>query len=173
MKKSIFFILFNLLIAYNLDFNLNNSYIKYTGNHPLHSWVGITKQFNIDIQENNDFFTIFISTKLNSFDSNNENRDSNMLYYTESLKYPVVSFKSEKIYFSKINQTKLIQGKLNFHGIEKNINAKVEISESDKNIIGQCNFTIKLSEFNIERPKLLMLSIEDDIIIEAKIEFLK
>jgi len=173
VKKLFLFLLINFLLSDEFNFNSENSYIKYIGQHPLHSWIGISNNFEFNLNLNENTFSIYISARLDSFDSNNENRDSNMLYYTESLKYPNVTFKSDLIKYTKLKRINIIKGTLNFHGIEKQIIAKVEILENNSTFIGKCNFKIKLSDFNIERPKLLMLSIENIIELETKIELSK
>ena len=173
MQKIILLLFINFLLSDEFNFYPENSYIKYIGHHPLHSWTGISNNFEFDLNINENSFSIYISSRLDSFDSNNENRDSNMLFYTESLKYPNVTFKSDIITYTKLKKINLIKGILNFHGIEKQITAKVEILENNSTFVGICNFKIKLSDFNIERPKLLMLSIEDIIELETKIELLK
>ena len=110
MKKILLLVFLNLLISNELFLDLEGSYIKYYGSHPLHSWVGESKNFIFEINNKNEKNSIFISVKLNSFDSNNENRDSNMLYYTESLRYPNVTFKSNQINFETLNQITSING---------------------------------------------------------------
>jgi len=168
MKKIIILFLLNLLSSNQL--NIESSYIIYTGIHPFHTWQGTSKEFICNIkEEKNGYYTIFISALLNSFDSNNENRDSNMLYYTESLKYPNVTFISDMIKFEQLYNLNSIQGKLNFHGIEKSMIIDVDIIENDLNFIGQCFFKIDLNEFEIEIPKLLMLPINNIIDINAEI----
>tara|TARA_B100001250_G_C19629524_1_gene713126 strand:+ start:388 stop:915 length:528 start_codon:yes stop_codon:yes gene_type:complete len=169
MKKLFFLLLFNFLIPNNLILDLDDSYIRYYGNHPLHSWVGESEDFIFELNNNNDKFSIFISAKVNSFDSKNENRDSNMLYYLESFKYPDVTFKSNHINFDTLNQINMINGILNFHGIEKNITINIDLNENQSDLIGKCFFDINLNDYNIERPKLLMLPIDNKIKLEAQI----
>ena len=173
MKKILLLFLLNFLISNELTFNSKKSFIKYTGYHPLHSWEGFSKDIEFRLNQNNNTFSIYISTRLDSFNSNNENRDSNMLFYTESLKFPKVTFISENIEYKNLENLNLIKGTLYFHGVEKSIIAKVKIIEKQSTILGECNFQIKLSDFNIERPKLLMLSIKDNIDLKATIELLK
>ena len=173
MKKFIIILIINFLFSIQFEHKANNSYIKYSGSHPLHNWIGVTNNFIFKIDSNNNQFSIYISAPLKYFDSKNENRDSNMLYYVESLKYPNVTFKSKKFNYTSLDKIILIDGILDFHGIKKSIIAKINLMENSSSIIGKCSFDISLSEFNINKPKLLMLSINDIISIEANIELIK
>ena len=169
MKKIILLSFVNLLFSNQFNFNLEKSYITYTVMHPFHTWDGTSKDFTVDIKNHNNQLIIFVSAQLNSFDSKNENRDSNMLFYTESLKYPYVTFISDTIKYKELSMIKSIEGNLNFHGMEKRVNIDMEIIENDLNLSGQCKFKIDLNEFNIELPKLLMLPINNIIDINSKI----
>ena len=79
-----------------------------------------------------------------------------MLYYTESLLYPIVSFKSQMFHFNqRFDQSIDLKGSLNFHGINKEIPIKIFLSKEDDNFWGICNFTLDLDIFNVEKPSLL------------------
>ena len=144
------------------------SFITYTMHHPLHDWNGICKDFNsvlvADSQKNN-ISQIAVSAKLSNFDSKNANRDSHMIEVAEGLKFPNVTFTSSEI---ERNGNKLnIKGKVNFHGVSKNINfeANQRNFEGKVEILG--SFTIKMSQFNITPPSLMGMQTDD----EFKIDF--
>ena len=59
MKKLFFLLLFNFLIPNNLILDLDDSYIRYYGNHPLHSWVGESEDFIFELNNNNDKYHDF------------------------------------------------------------------------------------------------------------------
>ena len=96
--KKLTVILF-LSIIYSTDWGIDTtySYIKYKGEHTFHSWQGISKNIDFNLECNDEnICTLEVSTSLENFDSGNDSRDSNMLYYTESLLYPIVTFYSEE-----------------------------------------------------------------------------
>ena len=78
---------------------LTTSKINYHGSHPLHSWIGTSSeavgQITYDADTNSG--TVTVEVALNSFDSRISSRDSNMLYYTDALDYPIVRFVSTNI----------------------------------------------------------------------------
>ena len=167
-------LLFTSILSAGWAIDTTYSYIKYTGNHPLHSWTGISKDINFKLNCDNDDCTIIISTPLEKFDSGNDSRDSNMLYYTNSLAHPVVSFKSDSFRFDdQFDKSISLKGLLNFHGIKKEIPLKITLSKENNAFWGICNFNFELSVFNVDRPSLLMLKISDIISVEAKLKLIK
>ena len=91
------FILVSLCLGLNLD--AEKSYVTYKGSHPAHSWEGTSKEIISSLScsdtDASQECVLEIEIPIESFDSRNENRDSNMFYYTESLKYPTVKFVSK------------------------------------------------------------------------------
>ena len=162
--------------AFSSDFSVDTtySYIKYTGNHPLHSWTGISKDIDFKLDCNIDDCIMSVSTPLDKFNSGNDSRDSNMLYYTESLSYPLVSFKSNSFKFNEeFDKSISISGILNFHGINKKIPLKIVLNNQNDEFWATCDFNFDLDSFNIERPSLLMLKIDNSIKIETKFKLIK
>lgn len=148
------------------------SYVKYTGAHFLHKWSGQSKVINgeilIDV-ENPHNSEINISIPIMSFDSKNGNRDSNMLFVTEQDEYPNVLFTATEIMI--IDQTNYqIKGLLTFHGIEKEIDAYVQVSMISDSIEFITAFKVNLIDFDVERPKLLLSKINEIIEIELYIK---
>lgn len=169
---SILIIIFtSLLNAWQID--TTASQISYKGEHPLHSWEGTSREINFKMDCEKNICELFISVPLNSFDSGNDSRDSNMLYYTESLLYPNVSFKSKKFNFNSVNDTSIdMSGILDFHGIQKEIPIKVSLSKESNSFIGKCDFDIDITSFNVERPSLLMMKISEIIKIQANLKMI-
>ena len=164
-------LLFSFLLSSQWDIDTTYSYIKYTGNHPLHSWSGVSKDIDFIFDCSSSKCILKISTALENFDSGNDSRDSNMLYYTESLLHPVVSFKSDPFNYSgEVDKSIDVKGILSFHGISKEIPVKIFL---DNKSWGTCNFKFNLSTFNVERPSLLMLKIDETIEIETKLKLVK
>ena len=164
--------LFSFIFSQSWVIDSSESYIKYTGTHRLHQWEGESKDITFSLDCKNQC-SLAVSVPLETLDSGNDSRDSNMLYYTESLLFPDVSFVSNDFIFSGDFDTSVdIDGILNFHGVEKNIPVKIQLSNQGDNLWGTCSFSISLNEFNVKRPSLLMMKIYDEIKIEAKFKLL-
>ncbi len=148
------------------------SEIKYNMSHPLKKWSAVSKNVNTVIMynsEENIIETVAISVPISSFDSKNSNRDANALEVLEALKYPNVKFSSNNI--KKNGNDLTIKGILEFHNIKKEIEikAKQTTTKNDISVLG--NFTINMTDYNIEPPSLLGMKTHEEINLEFKIYF--
>ena len=131
----------------------------------MHDWVGISESAEADFSYNELAQTgsVRVSVMLESFDSKLSSRDSNMLFYTEAIDYPEVIFKSTKITIQA--DSAYIEGELTFHGITKKLATSARMfTEENPQISG--SFSVNLSDYNVERPSLLFVKIDDEIRIE-------
>ena len=173
MKKTL---LFTLLISVNLcsqefwEIDSNSSFIKYSGNHFLHNWDAqndeISGLLNI---ENGTIDNVGVIAKVKDFNSGNSSLDSNAMRVVEALKYPNVIFRSSLI--EQNDDRVYLEGVLEFHGIKQNLKVEGEIESLDDQIKINMDFIIKLSDFEIRRPSLLLRKVEDEILIEINLNF--
>ena len=173
MKKTL---LFTLLISVNLcsqefwEIDSNSSFIKYSGNHFLHNWDAqndeISGLLNI---ENGTIDNVGVIAKVKDFNSGNSSLDSNAMRVVEALKYPNVIFRSSLI---EQNDDKVyLEGVLEFHGIKQNLKVEGNIESLEDQIKINMDFIIKLSDFEIKRPSLLLRKVEDEILVEINLNF--
>ena len=113
---------------------------------------------------NEKIVNIGIVAKVADFKSGNSSLDSNSYRVLEALKYPNIIFKSISI--KSQNGLSNIQGLIEFHGIEKNIDVNVELTKMDNTTQINGEFTLNLSDFSIDRPSLLLRKIDNEIKIE-------
>ena len=173
MKKTL---LFTLLISVNLcsqefwEIDSNSSFIKYSGNHFLHNWDAqndeISGLLNI---ENGTIDNVGVIAKVKDFNSGNSSLDSNAMRVVEALKYPNVIFRSSLI--EQNDDRVYLEGVLEFHGIKQNLKVEGEIESLDDHIKINMDFIIKLSDFEIKRPSLLLRKVEDEILVEINLNF--
>ena len=173
MKKTL---LFTLLISVNLcsqefwEIDSNSSFIKYSGNHFLHNWDAqndeISGLLNI---ENGTIDNVGVIAKVKDFNSGNSSLDSNAMRVVEALKYPNVIFRSSLI---EQNDDRLyLEGVLEFHVIKQNLKVEGKIESLEDQIKINMDFIIKLSDFEIKRPSLLLRKVEDEILVEINLNF--
>ena len=150
-----------------------SSTISYKGFHPAHDWIGESNNFKGGIIcDDNSFNECFIKVAipLNSFDSKNSGRDSNMLLYTESNKYPYVKFISKQFSISdSFSESLNLSGELEFHGIKNNLSTEINLSVQDSIIVGLTKFTISLEDYKVDRPELLFIPISDEVEISCRL----
>ena len=84
----------SLLIKSNSQFN-DNSIVVYKGSHPAHDWKGVSSNVKGGIICEKEECVLQVIVPLESFDSGSSGRDSNMLFSTESHKYPYVKYYSD------------------------------------------------------------------------------
>ena len=172
---SLFFLLMvNLCIAQKETWTLNpeNSFISYDAKHILHSWKGMnTNVKGVAKVEANKINQIAILTLAKDFDSNNSGRDAHALEVLESLSYPEVRFYSDSITVAQ--DSIKITGLFNFHGVNqsRSIAALIENKKNKKIIKG--SFKLTPSDFDIKLPSLMMVKMENLLLFDFKLEFIK
>ena len=146
-------------------YEIKGAQIKYYGKHFLHDWIGISNDLNgnVFIDSDNSKYQVEINVPLISFNSNNSNRDSNMLIHTEALTYPNVRFISTNII---VNQNSaMVEGNLLFHGVTKKIKSTAVIDIAN-GFAAKGSFNINLKDYNVDPPTLMFIKINDIIKIE-------
>ena len=146
-------------------YEIKGAQIKYYGTHFLHDWIGISNDLNgnVFIDSDNSKYQVEINVPLISFNSNNSNRDSNMLIHTEALTYPNVRFISTNII---VNQNSaMVEGNLLFHGVTKKIKSTAVIDIAN-GFAAKGSFNINLKDYNVDPPTLMFITINDIIKIE-------
>ncbi|SHI41553.1 YceI family protein [Aquimarina spongiae] len=85
--------------------------------------------------------------------------------YVESDKYPKATFKGELINFSTLenNAEVTIKGNLTIHGVTKPTVIKAKIKKTEGNISLEGNFPVKVEDFNIEIPSVVVNNIAKTI----------
>lgn len=87
--------------------------------------------------------------------------------YMESEKYPFAIFKgkiNEKIDFTKkLCYPVTVTGNFNMHGVEKCIVISGTVTPEDGKLIIAAKFKVKLSDYNIKIPKVVMQNIAEEV----------
>ena len=87
-------------------------------------------------------------------------------YYINYWDYPNVRLKSSEFKLPLSNTDMIIHGELDFHGLKRNVELEILFIKTVEEWTVEGKFRIKLSEFDIKRPQLLMIKIEDYIDVE-------
>ncbi|RYU94092.1 YceI family protein [Emticicia agri] len=148
------------------------STVTYAMSHPAHDWEGVCKDVNaVIVYDDNtkNISQVAVSLKVDAFNSGNANRDSHAIEVLEGLKYPKVTFTSNKI--KNDNTTIVAEGNLTFHGVTKPITITVTRTNSDKRMALEGKFDILLSQFQIERPSLFGVKTKDEVKMSFKVFF--
>lgn len=146
--------------------------ISYTMKHPMHEWTGTSKEVNciMETSEKGEIQKVAAVVKLSTFDSKNSNRDSHMIEVADGLTYPNISFVSTSVSMASPGKYK-VNGKINFHGVEKPMEIIINEEKKDNKRIFTGNFQILLEDFKIERPSLMLVKTDNEVLINLRIVF--
>jgi len=104
-----------------------------------------------------------------TFSSGNSNRDSHAMEVIDAIDYPDAQFTSGAI--SQTGDSLQIAGKLTFHGVTKDVQITAHPVWTQHSLVITGGFTVSLAAYNIERPSLLMIPVEDALSFEFSTEF--
>ncbi len=94
--------------------------------------------------------------------------------YVESDLYPELNFagKIKGLQNPKLEDgTYLVEGIMDFHGVEKTIELKTNVSHTNESTVFQGEFEVPVNDFNIKIPSLLSPNIAKNIQVEFRFEY--
>lgn len=141
------------------------STLAYVLVHPMHTVKGVNKDLDCTVDLSPDTVTskIRVSADVLGFDSGNSNRDSHAMEVVEYRKYPKVSFVSTSIKPARDGYD--VAGDLTFHGRTRPVGFHVVPKITRERIEIEGRFVVKLSEFGVKRPSLMLVPVKDDLAI--------
>ncbi len=146
------------------------------GEITAHTEVFGDSQINPSTKEINTFLTIdnsieSIQGKIYfdsiSLISQKKDRDENMYELLNIEKYKTISFNIISVVKNETNYD--INGILTLNGISKNITSKSSINDENAVILLNGGFSFNLSDFGLEPPKMLFLTVRNQIDISYNI----
>ncbi|MBC7571021.1 MAG: YceI family protein [Spirosoma sp.] len=150
------------------------STVTYAAKHPLHKWEGVSRDVNSAVVYNDDTKqpeSVAVSIKVASFDSRNSNRDSHAMEVLEGLKYPNVTFVSSNVKANSDGTLDAI-GNLTFHGITKPTTLHATRTNAGGKMTITGEFPVSLTGFDVERPSLMGLKTNDEMMLSFNVVFL-
>jgi polyisoprenoid-binding protein YceI len=168
----LFFSAFDFANATNIPAIKNESSISYHVEHKLHTVDATTKDFACNISYDNstgEVKSVTVIAAVTNFNSGNGNLDSHAMEVIEAIKYPRVSFVSNKIV--RTGNDLEISGKLTFHGITKNVIFHANQSIENNKLKVEGAFNLSLDEFKVERPSMMFSKLKDEMKMNFKTTF--
>ncbi len=99
--------------------------------------------------------------------SDKKNRDEHMYELLQVEKFKTISFDIKSI--TKNESDYEIKGALTLNGVTKNIKAKIIINQQNNQISLNGDFSFNLTDFNLEPPKMMFLTVRNQIDITYNI----
>jgi polyisoprenoid-binding protein YceI len=97
--------------------------------------------------------------KVSSFNSGLSSRDSHMIEVLDALTIPNITFSSTSI---KYNGAEILAtGKLQFHGVTKEIQFVVKAKNENNQWLYEGEFPVLLESYKVKRPSLLFVKADD------------
>ncbi|HET7152314.1 MAG TPA: YceI family protein [Candidatus Kapabacteria bacterium] len=143
--------------------------------HPLHKIEATSNnvQYKVEMDPTSHAIKSVSGTvDVTTFSSGNSNRDSHAMEVIDALDYPDASFTSDSVVAKGSSGDSLwVKGKMTFHGVTKDVLIPVGTKWSQNRLDVNGSFDVTLTEFNIERPSLLMIPVEDNLSFDFSAAF--
>lgn len=172
------FPLFAEMQEYQIQPNLSS--LNFNVSAQLHMVHGTGGKFEGKITgDPADITQATMSIKLDpaTFNTDNDKRDETMRDKSLELsKFPFIEFNSTSIEASKkelVDQqsiTATVHGTLKLHGVETKISVPVQIVKKGNELTTEGDLALKLDDFNIYRPRVVFVKLQNDISIHFKID---
>lgn len=107
---------------------------------------------------------------LNLFISDNKDRDTNMHESLESKKFILTTYTITSVKKTAEADMYDIHGKLDFHGVQKDLSAKAKITLEKDLVSFDATSVINMPDFGVEMPCMVFMCVRDqvDLVVQAK-----
>lgn len=103
-----------------------------------------------------------IDVNIVDFISDNKKRDAHMYETMESDKFPKASFEIKEV-LSKGGENVTLKGTMSLHGVTKPMSFEGTVSEEGSKVHIRAKSTMKMSDFGINPPKMVFLTVRDQV----------
>lgn len=160
--------------AANFSVATASSSVTYEVIHKLHKVRGTSKKVEGKARILPDGKAqVMVRVPVDSFDSQNVNRDAHVKEVVEAARYPTVDIKATAegialpaTFPSTVEKT--FTAEVSFHGVKKQLQVPVKLSfDSADKVHATASLNVSFDEFKVERPSLMFVKVDDAIKIEA------
>lgn len=160
---------------YHVDRDKDNL-VRFISDAPLEDFEGVTDRIDGFVVWKGDALNegdslleseFYFEVELNGLDTGIGLRNRHMREnYLETEKYPFTYYSGRIQRVEKTadgNFVAAAQGKFYIHGIEKEMTIECTVSPTESGFMVESNFEVRLTEFEIDIPKLMFLKIDENI----------
>lgn len=174
MKNMILVLLLSFPL-FAVDLQLKDGYVAAHTEMMMDSTIDpINNSLKADISiENNDITTIKgkFWVEMSLFTSDKADRDKSMYKDVEAEKFKLATFTISSVTKTEVKDSYTISGTLNFHGQEKPLSAKAEITTIDGGLLINATSKILVSDFGIKMPCMVFMCVRDQVDLLIKASF--
>lgn len=165
--------------APRVTYSLSGGDVTYLLKHKLHEVKGVAALAKGSVLEGrarlmaDQGVQVMVRAAVQGFDSGNANRDQHMQEVMEAARHPFVTLKAvlERVDLPTTfpaQTTHLLKGQITLHGVTAPLQTPVTLEwQSAQSVTLRTRFTVSLEAFQIERPSLLMVKVDDRLEITA------
>ncbi|MEO6950204.1 MAG: YceI family protein [Polyangia bacterium] len=160
----------------NLSVKTDESRVTYHIVHKFHKVDGVSKKVEGRVRIlPTGVAQVAIRVPVESFDSENVNRDEHMKETVEAAKFPIVEVKATGDGMTMpttfpSTMTKNMTAQVTFHGISHTIEIPVTVVFLAANkVVATTSFPISLDAYKVARPSLLFVKIDDAMKLDASL----
>ncbi len=163
----VFILLLSSIHIHAQKFMANNGEISFFSEALVENISAVNKKVSavFDISNNDLVFQLWIKdftfVKALMQEHFNENYLESDIYPNSTFIGKVIQYKDEKA---------IVQGDLLIHGVTNNIRVEGIMIQDKKSIVISSEFIIKLKDYNIQIPRLVMYKIAEEIEVKVNIE---
>ena len=158
---------------YQVDKSKRNL-VKFISEAPIENFEGVTDNIDGYIYWEGENFTdksdIYLEVDLRTIDTGIGLRNRHMRdNYLHTDKYPTAQFKGKIISADKLSDYQYnlsVEGEMKIHGVSKPLKLNGLMNKTTDGYFIKTNFEVKLSDYNIEIPKLMFMKINEVIKLE-------
>jgi hypothetical protein len=153
------------------EYSLQQSTIQYQAKHLLHNFEGTSQSAKGKIRCDTECQGL-VAVEVKSFDSDNTNRDQHMQKITKAASIPLVSLRFHAPKDLQTWNEKNVNAELTFAGENKQITFKKLLTVTKNNSIeNDIEFSFSLTDFKVDRPGLLGVPLNDNVVMTIKAEW--
>ncbi len=130
-----------------------------------------TKKIHADLSiQDGDIASLHgtLSFRILDFTSSKSSRDEHMQEMFEMQKYANIKLTIKKLLPTN-GQHYTIKGILNMHGVNKVVSIKSTIVQKGNNITIKADFSVKVSDYGMKPPSLLLFTVRDRVDIDTSV----
>lgn len=152
------------------EWQIQNGRAVYHVNYPLKKVEGVSEQLKGKGQCSNGTCQFLIAVPVKSFGSGDGNRDNHMLEVTKAAENPMVTVQVT-IPDDLKQETVKTQANVGFAGRQHSYEISIKIVVSQAGAKASGTLPLKLSDFNVERPSLFAVKIDDLVPVDFELNW--
>ena len=155
-------------LAWSGPYQLERANADYFVKHAVKSVKGFSVQLSGEMICEKAICDFHISVPVKSFISSDSDRDLTMLDVLEEPQFPLITVRGRVLEHQLKTPEFNVPARVIFHGVEREYLLKIE-----NNGLSGGNLRLNLDNHNIERPSLMMIKIDNEVIINFSFSWKK